>query len=245
MSDELASGQVGVLPDVDGGVVDSGEARVSDPLVLTNAPGEWHDYPTVSVCGNEHPLREFTMEERALWRKVRDQGNLDDVIQEFETVQEEIRSFDVGGLAEAYEKRAQVIDRRLTELIERTPIDKWDVKVEREMDKLVSQREELLAKSRDLLSPKRRALAERSPELMEKLEVIRERQGNVFLEFVWNIARREFGEKRSLEEYIGDARGSDRLAAQEVVEEGNFTWEAHGLNRGQRRKLLNVTRSRS
>lgn len=246
MPRKSTSGQADVLPKDDGGDSGVGESVVSDPLRLINAPSVWRDDDNyVEVCGNKHYLREFTLEERYLWRSIRDGSGLDKLVEDFDVLQREVKEIDENGLADALGKRAEVIDTRITELIEKTPLDKWDSKVEDEINKLVSQKEELNDKIEKLLSPKRKRLTEKSPELMEKLESIREAQGDIFLEFLWRLAQRDCGEERTLEQYRADAKGSDRLAAQEVVEEGNFTWEAHNLNRASRRQLLRSARSKS
>lgn len=247
MSDEPRSGQGDVLPENVDGRADVREDSVSaDPLKLVNVPKAWRDENFVLICGNKHYLREFTMDERYLWRKLRDEGNLDGLVDDFEKLNAEVREFDTNTLADAYQKRADVIEKRIDELIERTPLDKWTTQVEDEINKLVVEKESFLTKVNELMSPKRQKLVEKSPEIMEKLEHIRETQGNVFLKMTWNLAKRECDETRSFDDYRAEAKGSDRLAAQEVVEEGNFTWEAHSLNRAARRQLLKTTtRSKS
>ncbi|MCA1800558.1 MAG: hypothetical protein LC650_04625, partial [Actinobacteria bacterium] len=59
----------------------------------------------------------------------------------------------------------------------------------------------------------------------------------------WKIAVLRYNEKRTLEEWLKEARGSDRLSAQELVYAGNFTWEAQRLSRSQRRALLKKSKN--
>lgn len=208
-----------------------------DVMKLVDAP-ELAGYDTVEVCGNQHEVKEFSMAERHLWVKVRDESGLDDMIEDFTKLQRQVEEFDEAGLSDVYLKRAAKIDEEVSEIVEKTSSADWNDKLEVKLNGMLEEAKKFRLKARDLLDPKRKEVAKRSPELTAKLEELNERQARIFLTMTWKLAKLHLGEKREFEDYFQAATGLDRIAAQEVVEEGNFTWEARSLNRSQRRALL-------
>jgi hypothetical protein len=210
--------------------------REPDPLDFVEAEPEWSDQEKVIICEAEYPLTEFTQAERHLWLKIREEANLVTVIKEFTDLRRELEGYTGGTIAEKKDARIKKLNAEIDQFIDSVPFDEWNETHDDKLNRMVAALDKAKAELDDMQRPLEDQALHRVAELQGRLDEIRERQNDVYLKFVHKLAQSRHGEKRSWEEYVKAAKGSDRNNAVELVNVGNFTWETQGpTNRAQRR----------
>lgn len=192
---------------------------------------------TVEVNGQEFPLKEFTQAERHLWLKVRDESDLASIIKEFSELRRKLEDLTGGTLVQKKEARINKLDTEIDALIDSTPFDAWTPAHEEKLQAMVKALEAAKAELLELQAPFEDKAVHESSAVQRQLEDLREKQHLIHLRFVWLLAKKRYNEKRDWEEYLADAKGSDRQHAGEVVNFGNFTWETPGTGRNPNRAM--------
>jgi len=216
-----------------------------DALDFVNLPdnvtNEFVD--SVEVNGHEFPLKEFTQAERHLWLKVRDESNLTGIIKEFGDLRRGLEELTGGTLVQKKEARIEKLNAEIDALIDNTGFDKWTDDHEKKLTSMITALDAAKKDLYALQAPLEDRALEESANMQRRLENLREEQHLIHLRFVWLLAKMRYAEKRDWDEYLGDAKGSDRQNAGEVVNTGNFTWETQMSGRAANRAMRRATRS--
>jgi hypothetical protein len=216
-----------------------------DALDFVNLPdnvtNEFVD--SVEVNGQEFPLKEFTQAERHLWLKVRDESNLTGIIKEFGDLRRGLEELTGGTLVQKKEARIEKLNAEIDALIDNTAFDKWTDDHEKKLTSMITALDAAKKDLYALQAPLEDRALEESANMQRRLENLREEQHLIHLRFVWLLAKMRYAEKRDWDEYLGDAKGSDRQNAGEVVNTGNFTWETQMSGRAANRAMRRATRN--
>jgi hypothetical protein len=202
---------------------------MSDELDLVQHPPEWDD--SVTICNLEFPLREFTMKERHLWLKIRRESSLMEIVEEFRTIQKRVEG-ENKSIEGVMEKRITKLQTDLDVIV--TTTEEWTDQVQTKVEGITETLDNLRKQLEEMKEPGERRIVEVAGELQAKIDELKLRQQDIFLEFIWNLAKSDHKYKGTFEDFVAEAKGSDRQAAQMLVEEGNFTWDSQP-NREARR----------
>lgn len=208
-----------------------------DPLDFVNLPEEITDELVEKVIINDadYPLQEFTQAERHLWLKIRDEADLMSVVREFSGMRKQLDELSGGVLVEKKQARIDKLDADINKFIDTVGFDEWNSDHDAKLTKMIEALEAAKREMAGIQEPLEDKAMEQSAALQKRVDELRERQQLVYLKFIWLLAKDRHKEKRSWEEYLAAAKGSDRSNATEVVEAGNFTWETQGRTRPQNR----------
>jgi hypothetical protein len=215
-----------------------------DALDFVNLPKDITDdfVDSVTVNGAEYPLNEFNQAERHLWLKVRDESDLTSVLKEFGEMRRELEQFTGGTLVEKKEARIKRLDAEIDKFIEDTAFDEWGKEHEKKLNAMIAALDAAKQELVSIQAPLEADALAGTAVMQKKIEELREKQQLIHLRFVWMLAKMRHKEKRTWEEYLADAKGSDRQNAAEVVEYGNFTWETQGQSRATNRATRRALR---
>lgn len=206
---------------------------------LADRPDEFYidDDEVLVICGVEFPAQEFTESERLEWLKVREKHALMETEAEFRDLVTAISKGDRNNLLKAKKSRLSRIKDEITRIVETTAPLEWSEKNEEYLGNLAVEADALENQILELEQPIDQELYGKMDEMQSILAALKAKRDPAFLEMAWKLARVKHKEERSFEDWMKEARGSDRLAAQELVFKGNFLWEAPRLSRAQRRQL--------
>lgn len=211
----------------------------ADLASLIDRPGEWYvdDDEIIIVNGVQFPAEEFTETERIEWLRLREKHKLAETEVEYRHLIEQLQENEHKNLLDTYQKRLDVVNEERNKIVENTkPLD-WSPELEQYVEQLAEKADEIEEKIEELQKPLSEALYGRVDELQQIVIRLKESRDPAFLEMAWKMATRRGQTTVDLNEWISQARGGDRLSAQQLVAKGNFMWEAVGLNRQQKRAL--------
>ena len=195
------------------------------------------DDEILTICGVEFPVQEFTEAERLEWLRIREKHGLLEAEVEYRDLITKLTKTDRNNLLKAKRARLTRIKDEIDRVVTKgDPLD-WSEKDDEYLGNLSAEADKLEAEILELEQPIDKEMYDKMDEIQAILEQIKTKRDPAFLEMAWKLARYKFDEKRSLDEWISSAKGSDRLAAQELVYKGNFMWEAPRLTRAQRRQM--------
>src|SRR5690554_518110 len=206
---------------------------------LVDRPDEWYveDDEVFIICGHEFPAREFTEAERLEWLKIREKHGLAETEAEYRDLLIDASKQERNNLLKVQRSRLAKVKDEIKNIIDKTDVLKWTPEQEEYVGNLAAKADELEEQIAELERPIDQEVYDRMDDMQAILSGLKAKRDPAFLEMAWKLARRSFGEDRELDQWISDAKGGDRLAAQELVFKGNFLWEAPRLNRAQRREL--------
>ncbi|MCA1806745.1 MAG: hypothetical protein LC687_02615, partial [Actinobacteria bacterium] len=194
---------------------------------FVDRPEEWlaTDDENFVICGVEFASGEFTELERAEWIKVRDKHKLSETEQKYRDILTELGKNEQGTLLASKRDRLKVIHDEISSINKSTAPLEWTEDLEQHVGELAAAADKLQQSIDELTAPQDKKLYDRMDEVQSTLNELKSNRDPAFLEMTWKIAVLRHNEKRTLEEWLKEARGSDRLSAQELVYAGNFTWE--------------------
>lgn len=212
---------------------------VPEAADLVDRPDEWYidDDEVFIICGVEFPAREFTESERLEWLKIREKHDLAGTEAKYRDLLVDATKTERSNLLKIQRDRLQKVKDEARRIIDTTNPLEWTPEQEEYVGELAAKADELEEQIAELEKPVDQELYNRMDEMQSVLAELKAARDPAFLEMSWKIARTKYGEARSLEQWSSDAKGGDRLAAQELVHKGNFLWETPRLNRAQRREL--------
>lgn len=208
---------------------------------LVDRPDEFFidDDEVVNICGVEFPVQEFTETERLEWIKVREKHGLLEADAEYRDLIVQATKSDRSNLLKAKKSRLTRIKEEIDRVVNNSdsPLD-WSEKDEEYLGNLAIEADKLEGEITELERPIDQEMYGKMDEMQSILEKIKKKRDPAFLEMAWKLARTRYKEERTLKQWNESAKGSDRLAAQELIYKGNFMWEAPRLNRAQRRQMV-------
>lgn len=214
---------------------------------FVDRPEKWYidDDEVYIICGVEFPASEFTERERAEWLRIRDEHDLLATETKYRDLLGSVTKSDRSNLIKQKRERLQILQDEIQKVTRETPVLEWTEDTEVYIGKLAAEADKIESQIEELEKPYDEELYNRMDEMQQTLSALKESRDPAFLEMAWKMAVLNYGEKRSLEQWKQEARGSDRLSAQELIYKGNFTWEAPRLNRAQRRALTKQKRAKN
>jgi len=212
---------------------------------FVDRPEDWLDDDEILViCGIEFPAQEFTELERAEWLKIREKYKLTETEQKYRDLLSELSKTDNSHLLKSKQERLSVVLDKITNFNRNTDPLKWTEELDEQVTKLAALADSLTKDIEELSAPQDEKLYGRIDEIQTKLKELKEARDPAFLELTWKLAKSRNQYNGSFADWTAAARGSDRLAAQELVYKGNFSWEAQRLSRDQRRAMLKTHKNK-